>query len=141
MPAAEESFPNGKLHIFIITAIFIHQVMYLDFSLQFHFKFRKHCRISLYHFLISWMHFAVLQEHSNPEPADTYHRTGHCFFFSQKENKFCKTGPCRNSQWKLPLPSMRTVQCCRLDVLMANFEPVGKQWDVKFLSQFVLWGL
>lgn len=36
-------------------------------------------------------------------------------FFFHKENKLCKTGPW-NSQWKLPLPSMRTAQCCTLDI-------------------------
>lgn len=138
MPAAQEGFPNGKLHIFIITAIFIHQVMHLYFFFAISFQIQK----APQDFLVSFSYFmdafwnitrALKSWASRYLPQD---RT--VVFFLHKENKLCKTGPCRNSQWKFPLPSMRTVQCYKLDMLMANFEPVGKQWDVSFLSQFVL---
>lgn len=116
---------SGNISRFFFANSFQIQKALQDFLLQFSYSIDVFCSVTR----------ALQSQASRYLPQDRCSA-----FLIHKENKLCKTGPCRNIYWKLPFPSMRKAQCCRLDMLMANFEPVGKQWVMSFLSQFGLWG-
>lgn len=106
---------SGNVSRFFFAISFQIQKALQDFLLPFSYWIHSFCSITE----------ALQSQASRYLPQD---RT--VLAFSPQREWLCKTGPCRNSQWKLPLPSMRTALCCRLDMLVANFEPVGKQWDL-----------